>query len=45
MKSQYLGMALSIGMDVKSAMLTEISVIYEICKAKAEARKEMQHHG
>lgn len=45
MKSQYLGMALSIGMDVKAAMLTEISVIYEICKARAEARKEITKHG
>jgi len=33
---------LSIGMDVKAAMLTEISVIYEICKAKAETRREMR---
>ena len=29
-------------MDVKAAMLTEISVVNEICESRANARKEMR---
>lgn len=41
-KSDYLNLALSIGMDVKAAMLTEISVVSDICETRANMRKELR---
>lgn len=39
-KAEYLSLALDIGMDVKSAMLTQPSVVFEICRIRADAQQE-----
>ena len=39
-RAEYLNIALQIGMDVKSAMLTEIRTVFEICEARARAAEE-----
>lgn len=44
-RADYLSLALEIGLDVKSAMLIEVSTVYRICEARAKARREAKRSG
>lgn len=43
--ADYLNLALEIGLDIKSAMLIEVSTVYRICEARAKAQREAKRNG